>query len=146
MTFFVGPAIFSDRVVDLLTRAYAGVVAFAVFDRYFTLHLACGLVAVAQLVGESLYLGRPFLRWSLSLLAGILVLVLVGGYGIQPKLGELHRIIYAPGHSDPERAAAQRTFRLWHGLSQVLNLVVLGGITVHLLRSTRPGDSPRYRI
>jgi uncharacterized membrane protein len=148
MTFFVGQALFSDEVTQLLTRAYAGAVAFAVFDRYFTLHLMCGLIAVAHLVGESLYLGRPFLRWSLSLLAGIFVLVLVGGYGIQPRLQEFHRTMYAQGqgYSEQERELAGRSFRIWHGLSQVLNLGVLAGVTVYLIRNSRPGDATRYRL
>jgi uncharacterized membrane protein len=145
-TFFIGPAMFSESVVQVLTRPYAGVVAQVLVDRYFSLHLACGLVALGHLIGESLYLGRPFLRWSLSLLASLFVLVLVGGYGIQPKLKHLHRTMYTAGASDQDRQTAQRSFRIWHGISQALNLVVLGGVTVYLIRASRPGDATRYRI
>jgi hypothetical protein len=145
-TFFAGPAIFSEPLVKFLTRPGAGIVAQVLVDRYFTLSLACGLVAFGHLIGESLYLGRPFLRLSLSLLAALFALVLVGGYGIQPKLKQLHRTMYLRDTPEPERQAAQRSFRIWHGVSQVLNLIVVGGVAVYLIRVAQPGDATRYRI
>jgi len=145
-TFCVGPAFFSERMLDLLSRPYAGAAAQIVLERYFFLHLGCGLVALGHLVAESLYLGRPLLRWSLSLLAALFVLSLVGGYGFQPKLQRLHRVMVAPATPEAERTAAQRSFKLWHAGSQILNLVSIVGITVYAVRVTRPGDNSRYRL
>ena len=144
-TFFVGPAFFSDAMITLLSRPYAGAAAQIVLERYYTLHLLCGLIAVGHLVGESLYLGRPLLRWSLSLLAAILVLGLVGGMGIQPRLQQLHRVMVTAAVPEAERAQAQRSFRIWHGVSQAVNLLAMGGVTVYVLRITRQGDNSRYR-
>jgi uncharacterized membrane protein len=146
-TLVVGPAFFSDSMsVILLHKYHQGAVAQVVLERYFSFHLICGFIALAHLVGESLYVGRPLLRWTLSLLAAIFVLGLIGGYGIQPKLQHLHREMYHQNRTDDERDSAHRSFRLWHALSQVLNLMVLGGVTLYLLRAARQGDASRYRL
>ncbi len=144
-TFLVGPAFFSEAMLGLLTRPYAGAAAQIVLERYFVLQLVCGVVALVHLIAETVYLGRPLLRWTFSLLAAVFVLGLVGGFGIQPKLNNLHRTMYHPASSSEERAAAGRSFRVWHGVSQGLNLAVLVGVTVYLLRVTRPNDTSRFR-
>lgn len=144
-TFFAAPAFFTEAMTTLLTKAYAGAAAQLVMERYFYLHMACGLVALAHLVGESLYLGRPVLRWSLSLLAAVFILNLIGGYGLQPTLKRLHVKIYLPSTPEDVREPARKSFRLWHGVSQGLNLVVFVGISAYLLRVTRSGDSSRFR-
>jgi uncharacterized membrane protein len=146
-TFVVGPAFFSDSMGEILRHKYhQGAVAQVVLERYFQFHLVCGLIALAHLVGESLYVGRPLLRWTLSLIAAVFLLGLLGGYGIQPKLQRLHREMYTQTLPEVERETAHRSFRIWHGLSQVLNLVVMAGVTVYLLRAARQGDASRYRL
>lgn len=144
-TFFVGPAFFSEAMLNLLGRPHAGAAAQIVLERYFLLQLLCGLVALGHLVGESLYLSRPIFRWSLSLVAAIFILGLVGGYGIQPKLKQLHLQMYAVNTTPAVKETARKAFRLWHGLSWAVNLVALGGITVYLFRIARQGDNSRYR-
>jgi hypothetical protein len=144
-TFFVGPAFFSEAMVGLLNKAYAGAAAQIVLERYFLLQMICGLVALSHLIGESLYLSRPILRWSLSLVAAIFVLGLVGGYGIQPKLKRLHLQMYAANTTPEVKTSSRKAFRIWHGLSWVVNLAALGGITVYLFRITQQGDNSRYR-
>jgi len=132
-------------MIELLSRPYAGAAAQIVLERYYVLHWVCGLVALGHLVGESLYLGRPLLRWTLSLLAAVFVLGLVGGVGIQPRLQRLHRVMVTAEVSPEERGAAHRSFRIWHGLAQGVNLLAMAGVTVYLLRITRRGDNSRYR-
>lgn len=144
-TFFVGPAFFSEAMVGLLSKPYAGAAAQIVLERYFLLQLICGLVALGHLVGESLYLSRPILRWSLTLVAAIFVLGLVGGYGIQPRLKQLHLQMYAASTTPEVKETARKSFRVWHGLSWAANLAALGGITVYLFRIARQGDNSRYR-
>lgn len=144
-TFFVGPAFFTDHMLALLTKPYAGRVAALVLERYFLLHLICGLIALAHLTAESLYLGRPIFRWTLSLVAAVFVLGLIGAYGIQPRLQGLHRTMYTPGNPPALAAAAARSFGIWHGVSQALNLVMIGGVLVYLLRVTRLKDATRFR-
>src|SRR6266699_4165311 len=96
-TFSVGPAFFSDKMVGLLTRPYAGAAAQIVIERYFLFHELCGMVALVHLVAEWLYMGKPLQRLTLWLLLGISVLGLLAGYSLQPKLRKLHRTIYGSG-------------------------------------------------
>jgi len=149
LTFFVGPAFFSESMLKLFGEAagrfYAGAAAQIVLERYFYLQLGCSILALVHLVAECVYLGRPLIRWTLSLLGALLVLAAVGGYGLQPKLRTLHWQKYDPRVSVEIRQVAERSFRRWHGVSQVLNLVALAGVTVYLLRVTRPSDASRYR-
>ena len=144
-TFFVGPSFFSDPMIKLLSKPYAGAAAQIVMERYFTLHLVCGLLALGHLVAESLYLGRPILRKTLALVAAIFVLTLIGKYGLQPTLQRLHVRMYDPTTPIVQRERVGESFRLWHGVSWGLNLVVLAGVTTYLLRATRMGDNSRFR-
>ena len=144
-TFSVGPAFFSDRMIQLLTRPYAGAAAQIVIERYFLFHQICGAIALAHLVAEWLYMGKPLQRLTLWLLLGIAVLGLVGAYSLQPRLKELHRTIYVPGLPAGQVDQAKRSFRVWHGVSQAINLVVISGVTVYLWRVTTPGSGYRYR-
>ena len=144
-TFSVGPAFFSDKMIGLLTRPYAGAAAQIVIERYFFFHEMCGLIALAHLVAEWLYMGKPLQRLTLWLLLGIFALGLVGGYSLQPKLRALHRAIYGPGSTAQQIDQAKQSFKLWHATSQGLNVVVLGGVAVYLWRVTTPGSGYRYR-
>jgi len=144
-TFSVGPAFFSDKMIGLLTRPYAGAAAQIVIERYFLFHELCGAVALVHLVAEWLYMGKPLQRLTLWLLLGILALGLVGGHILQPRLRDLHRTIHGPGSAPQQIDRAKQSFKLWHAASQALNLVVLGGVAVYLWRATTPGSGYRYR-
>ena len=144
-TFSVGPAFFSDKMIGLLTRPYAGAAAQIVIERYFFFHEMRGVIALAHLVAEWLYMGKPLQRLTLWLLLGIFALGLVGGYSLQPKLRALHRTIYGPGSTAQQIDQAKQSFKLWHATSQALNVVVLGGVAVYLWRVTTPGSGYRYR-
>jgi hypothetical protein len=133
-------------MLGILGRPHAGAAAQIVLERYFTLHLICALLALGHLVGESLYLGRPLFRWSLSLLAALFVIGFIGGFGIQPKLHRLHLEMYNPKTSEDARPVAQRSFKIWHAVSQGLNLLAMVGVTVYLIRISRQGDNSRYRF
>src|SRR5256885_10883303 len=139
-TFSVGPAFFSDKMIGLLTRPYAGAAAQIVIERYFFFHEMCGVIALAHLVAEWLYMGKPLQRLTLWLLLGIFALGLVGGYSLQPKLRALHRTIYSPGSTPQQAGQAKQSFKLWHAMSQALNLVIITGVAVYLWRVTTPGS------
>src|SRR5262245_17853222 len=93
-SFGIAPAFFTPEMKKLLGDIYAGLVAEMVFERYFALHYICGAIAVIHQLAEWVYLGKPLQRLTFGLLAGVLMLSLVGGVWIQPKLRELHRIKY----------------------------------------------------
>src|SRR5207247_10855133 len=138
-TFSIGPALFSDKMIGLLTRPYAGAAAQIVIERYFLFHELCGGVALAHLVAEWLYMGKPLQRLTLWLLLGIFALGLVGGYGLQPKLRRLHRTIYSPGSTPQQAGQPKQSFKLCHAMSQALNLGILTGTQADLWRVTPPG-------
>ena len=115
-TFSVGPAFFSEKMIHLLTKPYAGAAVQLLLERYFILHLICGILAMFHLVAEWLYMGKPLQRLTLWLLLGIFWFGLVGGFIIQPKLQGLHRVMYGPGAAQQQRQEAQHSFALWHGV------------------------------
>jgi hypothetical protein len=145
-TLGIGPAFFSEGMLQLLGRPHAGAAAQIVLERYFLLHQCCGGVALLHLVAESLYLGRRIQRLELGLVLGLFALGLVGGYALQPRLTALHATMYRAAASADERTRAMRSFRLWHGVSQGVNLLVLGGVLTYLVGVTRPPDTTRYRF
>jgi hypothetical protein len=125
-------------------RAYAGAAAQIVLERYFLFHQICGGVALLHLMAEWLYMGRPLKRLTLFLLGTLLVLGFVAGYGLQPRLQALHRVMYAPGQTPANREAARKQFQMLHGVSQVLNLLVIGGVTAYLWRVSTPSSNYRF--
>jgi hypothetical protein len=142
----IWPAFSSNGMLSLLGRPHAGAAAQLVLERYFLLHQLCAAIALFHLVAEALYLGRIIHRLSLTLLLTLLTLGLVGGYALQPRLESLHTTKYHPTTLEEDRAHAEFSFRLWQGVSWTLNLILVGGVWVHLIRVTRAPDTSRYRF
>jgi hypothetical protein len=95
-------------------------------------------------LAEQFYFGRaPQKRW-LSLLIGLFVLTLLGNYWLQPKLNHWHTNRYAVNAPPQVRATAADSFQLWHGISQAVNLLMLVGLGVYLIRVGTPGESTRF--
>jgi hypothetical protein len=131
LTAVVGPNFFSPAVTDLVGRQNAGLIAQSVLAKYFVLQWICAVVAlVLQWRCGS---GGRWARASRGGLATVLVLVCVGGFWLQPKLVELNRQRHAASTPAEERTGLARRFGMWHGVSQVGNLVVLIGAFAHLL-------------
>ena len=132
LTVVVGPNFFSPAVTDLVGRQNAGLIAQSVLAKYFVLQGVCTAVALAlqlrSVTGGSALARRS--RWGLAV---VLALVCVGGFWLQPKLVELNRQRYATTTSTEERAVLARQFGMWHGVSQVGNLLVLIGALAHLV-------------
>ena len=138
------------RVVASLVVAYAfgasGAAAQVVLERYFLVQHWCGAIALVHLLWEGWYFGRPIRRFSLVLVLALFGLGLAGGYGIQPKLQRLHKVMYNVGgqQTAAEMALARRSFGIWHGTSQVLNVLVLVGVGVYLWRLHTATDQLRF--
>jgi hypothetical protein len=103
------------------------------------------------LLAEWVYLGKTIHRATVGILVGAFSLMLISGLWIQPKLAREHQIRYyeqlyhnASPYPAARKMAAARTFSFWHGVSQVVNLVVLGGLGVYLWRVTHSSDAPRF--
>jgi hypothetical protein len=143
-TVCVGPAFFSHDMVNLLSKPYAGAAAQIVIGRYFHLQMWCAAVALAHLIAEWLYTGRPFQRYILGLLMVLFVIGIFGGYVLAPKMKELHARKYAPGVPATLRQSAERSFSILHGTSMLINLFVISGVLVYLWQVTKPVSSTRF--
>jgi hypothetical protein len=147
-TFGAGFAPFSLEMKTLLGPNnypyFSGAIAQILIARYFHFQLVCGFVAVLQLLAEWLYLGKFPQRFQAGLLIGLCAAVLVGGYELQPKLKALHATKYASNARPEIREAASRSFRAWHGVSQVVNLLLVGGLATYLWRAANPSDPTRF--
>ena len=152
-TFAVAPAFVSDEARKVFHDSYffwPGLMLQFVLGRYFYVQQICGVIALVHLVAEWFYLGRPLQRLNVVLLAGLLLVGFVGGFWIQPKLHELHRVKYGMNEQyQPvalpveERTAAMHSFKTWHRVSVAMNLVGLAALFVYFWRVTHPTDDLR---
>ena len=147
-TFGAGLAPFSQEMKSLLGPNnypyFSGAIAQILIARYFHFQLACGMVAVLHLLAEWLYLGKYPQKLQVGLLIGLASAALIGGYWLQPKLKALHATKYGLNTRPEIREAAARSFRAWHGVSQVVNLLMVGGLAVYLWRAANPSDPTRF--
>ncbi len=131
-------------MASFLPRPYAGAAAQVIIYRYFLVQLWCAGIALAHLVAEWLYSGRPFKRLTLMLLMGLFVLNILGAYVLLPRMKELHLKRYAPQVTEQVRASAARSFRILHVTSTLLNLLVIPGVLVYLWQVTKPVNTARF--
>ncbi len=144
VTIAAGPAFFSPEMIRLLGKPYAGAAAEIVLQRYFTLQLWCAILALVHLIADWLYSGRPLSRGILVLLICLLGVGLIGGYVLQPKLKQLHLIMYATQSTAQEKEAARKEFGMLHGISQTINLAVLGGVLAYLWHIQQSSNTVRF--
>jgi len=151
-TFAVGPAFFTGAVEKLgLHPFWHGAMAQLVIGRYFALQYVCGVIALAHLLAEWVYLGRPLQKLTLGLIVGLLGLGFAGGLWLQPKLKKLHLIKYSMSEQYKpiaipagERIEAARSFGVWHGVARALDLLALGGLVIYFWRVNHPTDNLRF--
>ena len=144
MTVAGGPAFFSETMIGLLGRPHAGAAAQVVWQSYFVLQYVCAGIAVVHLLTEWICLGRPFSPRGISLVTAMMVLVLWSGIWIQPKLRQLHLTIYGVRSLPVQAEQARRSFRVWHGVSQGNNMLVLLGLIFYLWQLSRLNPSLRF--
>ena len=151
-TFAGIPAFFSGEVKTLgLHPFWNGAMAELLVARYFYLQHICGVIALAHLLAEWVYLGRKLPRLTLGLLIGLLSLGLIGGLWLQPKLKKLHQIKYSMSEQyqpvaipAEERSHAARSFAVWHGVSRAMDLIAMAALVVYFWRVAHPTDSFRF--
>jgi len=147
-TIAAGPAVVSSDMQALLGPKYfpyfSGAVAQIVLARYFHFQLVCALIALLHLLGERIYLGRTAHRLRVGLLAVLFGLSLLGSVWLSPKLVRLHRTQHALNASPAAREVARKSFWLWHGVFQAVNVLMIGGVAVCLWRVTNPPNELRF--
>jgi len=143
----VGAAISSGDMQQLLEAYYPSYslrIAEIVIARYYKLAIVCGVIAILHLLAEQLYFGRaPQKRW-LGLLVGMFAFVLVGDFGLQPKLNHLRTNRYAVNAPAQVRAVATESLKVWNRVSWTGNFLVLVGLGFYLVRVGNPSDSTRF--
>lgn len=128
----------------ILPPPYNGAAAQIVVKRYFILLYCCGGVALLHLFLEKLYLGKVIERLMLAVLALVISLALLGGIWLQPKLRDLHLKKYDARASVMARAESVKSFNMWHGVAQTMNLVVIGGVLIYLWRVSNQSNGSRF--
>lgn len=143
-TLCVGPAFFSAPMYALVGKPYAGAAAQIVIERYFVMQQWCAGIAIAHLIAEWLYLGRPFQRLTLIVLMVLFTIGILGGWVLEPKMKELHLRMYAVQSTPAARDSAKRSFGILHGISSSVNLLVIGGVLVYLWQVTNAVNPARF--
>lgn len=147
-TVAVAPAMGSEDLAGLLGARnfpyFSGALAQLVLARYFHLQLACATVALLHLLVEWLYLGRaPRKIWT-YLLVTMFWISLVGSFWLGPKLRALHRGRHVLNATPVQRDAAGKSFRVWQGVFQSLNVFMFAGVAVYFWRAVHPPDDLRF--
>jgi hypothetical protein len=91
-----------------------------------------------------MYCGRPVRRLNLTLVVGLLALALAGGLWAQPQMKTLHETKYF-GKTAEIQTQAGKSFAAWHGISESVNLFVLGALIVYLWSVSRPAEGVAFR-
>lgn len=143
-TFALGPALFSPEMKAHFPPQHLGFIAQIVIQKYFLFSYWCGAIAVIHLVFEKLYLGKKAERLAIIALSVAIALSLLGGIFFQPKLRALHLRHYDARSSQTQRSAAGRSFGMWHGVSQAMNLLVIGGLLIYFSRLSASSQSTRF--
>jgi hypothetical protein len=137
------PALFSPELKRLLTDAGVGFAAEAIIARFFIVQYWCGAIALIHLFGEYIYFGKQAWRLNFVLVTTVLVLGLLGGWWVQPKMRTLHIVKYF-GKTTEQRTQADKSFKAWHATSEGVNLLVIGGLICYLWRVGTQEESTRF--
>jgi hypothetical protein len=137
------PAVFYPELKKLLTAAGVGFAAETIVARFFLVQYWCGSIALVHLLAEWMYCGRPVRRLNLGLIIGLLALALAGGLWAQPKMKTLHEIKYF-GKTADLQAQAGKSFAMWHGISETINIFVIGSLVLYLWSVSAPPESARF--
>ena len=167
----IGPATFSPEMRHVLTDPaygkYSGILDQLYWERILGFQIWCAVIALVHQLAEWLYMGRRLQRLTLYLVFALLLLGLVDGFWLQPRLHRLHQIAYSyqltsaglESHVYPqeERARAVRSLELWQkvgrfgalGLSPsrfslTINWFGLLALMYLTWRIANPGDVPRF--
>jgi hypothetical protein len=135
------PSMFSPELKQLLTAPGVGFAAETLVARFFVVQYWCGAIGLAHLAAEYLYAARPARPLVLGLVLGLLAVAMIGGLWLQPKMQVLHKLHYF-GKTAEQRDEAGKTFALWHGASESVNLLVIAGLIIYLWRVSKPDDQP----
>lgn len=143
----VSPTAGSEDVTQLLGKNqpyYGGYIGLYLAQRFFHLHLACGVIALLHIFGEWIYLGRFPKRVWLVLVAALAGYALLQSVWLQPRLERLHRQRYALNTPAPARVQASRASDWALSVTRGVNWLSLLGLGAYLWRVANPPDTTRF--
>jgi hypothetical protein len=147
-TLAVLPVVNSQKMMSLLGQTYFPYLSVAItrliIARLFYWQIFFALVAWLHLVLEWLYLGRTPRRFWVTLLTLLFCLSLLGGLWLNPKITGLHRVQHASNTPHANRELAAKSFQVWEGVFQALNVLLIAGVGVYFWRLTTTEDAPRF--
>lgn len=143
-TIGVEPAFTSAEMLRILPVSHRGAALHVLAERCFTLQSWCGGIALAQLLIEWLYSGRPLRRWVLYLVLGLWSWGLVGGFWLQPQLRRLHLDLYGIRSTVPQRQHAAQAVKIWHGIILTGNVLANLSLLAYVLQITSAATAPRF--
>jgi hypothetical protein len=147
-TLGVLPAVTSQRMMELLGPAYfpylSGSIVRIVIARMLYWQIFFAVMAWVHLVLEWLYLGRTPRRFWVGLLTLLFTLSLMAGIWLNPRLAQLQRLQHPQHSQSVNQTLVAKSFRLWDGLFQAVNVVLIGGVGVYFWRLTTTEDAPRF--
>jgi hypothetical protein len=146
------PVFFSAPVqATPLGKFWPGVMVQFLFERFFYVQCICSTVAIAHQLAEWVYLGRNLQRWVMILLGALLVIGLVDGMVLAPRLKELNLVKhglnekYAPAqYTQAERVQATDSFKSWHRMSRILGVMATLALGVYFWKVVHPTDNSRF--
>jgi uncharacterized membrane protein len=141
-TFGVAPATFAPEMKRIFGDYYTGVIGQQLIGRYFTLNWICALIALAHFLGEMIYAGKSFHRFTFGLLLLVLCFGLLGQHLFAPRIKELQQLKYR-GPVEQREPAAQQLKRL-HATTMIGNLFCLVALVIYTWRVTHPPDHVRF--
>lgn len=147
-TLGVLPVVSSHKMLAILGQTYfpylSGGIARMLVEQLFYWQIACAVIAWLHLVLEWLYLGRIPRRLWVGVLTLLFSACLFTSMWLNPKLTRLHRSQHALNADAEYRELAAKSFRLWDGVLQAINVVLIGGVGVYFWRLTTTEDAPRF--
>ena len=145
-TFSIWPASLSSDLREVFGETYTRVIAFHLVDHYYRLFYWCGIIALVHQLAEWVYLGKALQRLTITVLAVVFSIGLLGGFWMQPRLKKNHEIRYAkPGIYTPQlQEQAARRFKTWNAVAHFANVVALCGLAYNFWRITAPPATTRF--
>ena len=123
---------------------FSGAISQLMLASYFHLQLACATVALLHLLVEWLYLGRALRRFWTYLLVILFWLAVIGSFLLAPKLRDLQRARFVLDAKPVQREAAAKSFHVWQGVYQSLNVLLIAGVGLYFWRAVHPPDELRF--
>jgi len=143
LTFLAEPLFRTPDVEKVLSPVFGGAASNFLLGRYYAVHFWFAGLALAHLLAEHLYAGKPLRRLALYLVIGLFITGLFAANLIQPRLERYHLEAYGILSTAAQREEGRRFLRLWHGTGQFLNSWTCLGVLFYFWQITTPSSSVR---